>query len=139
MKLVAKPQTMSFWITNISDRDVSLSDLNISIKAMSSVNLLDHNHYPHLTLEILQNSEKSGSLFKKQNKLRHRIAPPPETIPTRTQLYVEAYIPSRQHSDLQIVQETYKELEIIDDDTTISNLTDIATNASPTPTTKITG
>lgn len=117
----------TFWITNISDRDVSLSDLNISIKSMTSVNLLDNKHYPHLSLEILRQSESSGSLFKKQDKLRHRKVPPPETKQEHIQAHLEAFIPTRQHSNVEIEYKTYEELNIVDEDAMLSDITNIPT------------
>lgn len=123
----------TFWVTNISNRDVSLGDLNISIKSMTSVDLLDKQRYPHLTLTILQNSEQSGSLFKKRDKLRHRKVPPPESKKEKIQVQLNAYIPSRQHSDLEIKQETYEELNIIDEEIMLSNITDLPTTAKSKP------
>jgi hypothetical protein len=39
-----KPEE-TLWIANISDRNVSLSDLGITIKAYSNINLLDKKNY----------------------------------------------------------------------------------------------
>lgn len=120
----------TFWITNISERDVSLSDLNISIRAMTSVNLLDAHHYPHLTLEILQKSEQMGSLLKKKDKLKHRQVSPIIEKPKYIPIHLEAFIPSRQHSDLEIKYNTYDELNIVNDEEILSNITDIPATKS---------
>lgn len=64
-----------FWITNISKMNVSLRDLNITIKARSHVNLLNKRHYSY-TLEQLKKSAKSGSIFKKRDKIKVRQVPP---------------------------------------------------------------
>jgi len=109
----------TFWITNISNRDVALSDLNISIKSMTSVNLLNEGHYSHLTLEMLQKSAESGSLFKKRDKLVHRKVPPyvsPKNNMHSIQRDPAAVMPTRQHSILEIKEEKYDELNIIDDE-----------------------
>jgi hypothetical protein len=58
----------SFWITNISKRIVSLSDLGLAVKPMTSINLLDSKHY-YLNKEQLTKSETSGSIFAKGIKL----------------------------------------------------------------------
>lgn len=124
MQKLSKPGP-TFWITNISNRDVALADLNISIKSMTSVNLLDSKHYAHLTLEMLQKSEQSGSLFKKSDKLVHRKVPPyvlPKNNMHSLQRDPTAVIPSRQHSILEIKEEKYDELNIVDDET-IDNMT----------------
>jgi len=65
----------TFWITNISSFNVSLADLNLTIKPNSSVNLLDKKHY-YFTIEQLEKSAKYGSIFKKSDKIIIRkIAP----------------------------------------------------------------
>lgn len=106
----------TFWVTNISKRDVALADLAITIRAMSSVNLLDAKHYPHLTVAILNKSEISGSLFKKQDKIKHRQIPPPEVPKEKIQCDTQAVIPIRPRSILEVKEEKYDELNIVDDE-----------------------
>ncbi|HYT46731.1 MAG TPA: hypothetical protein VEP90_30675 [Methylomirabilota bacterium] len=104
--------TPSFWLINVSDRDVSLADLNLTIRAMSSVNLLDNRHY-HYTVEQLTHSIASGSIFKKRNKIIVRkIAP--EVVRANTPFLADATIPSRERSVLSIKEERYEELELSD-------------------------
>ena len=55
-----KNKKMEFWVTNISSTNVSLSDLALTIKARSTVNLLDEKHY-NFTLEQLLKSKASVS------------------------------------------------------------------------------
>src|SRR5579885_2867901 len=90
------PNTPTFWVTNICNRNVSLADLDLTIKAFTSVNLLDKKHYPY-TLEQLQKSATSGSLFAKKNMIVPRKNPPAihhnDVTADR-----EAVIPSRQRS-----------------------------------------
>ena len=107
--------TKTFWVTNISDRNVTLRDLNVSIKSFTSVNLLDIKHYPHITLEMLEKSEKSGSLFAKKTMVKHRKVSPEGVKKTQVLFDRYATIPSRQHSILQIKQENYEELNITDE------------------------
>lgn len=53
-----------FWANNFSKMNVSLSDLNVTIPAKKSVNLLKY--FP---LEKLEESKKTGSLFRKKDKI----------------------------------------------------------------------
>jgi len=103
----------NFWITNISNVDVSLSDLNLTIRAYSSINLLDNKHY-NFKIDQLKKSAESGSIFKKRNKIYVRKVPP---IYNKINLPVvdDAFIPTRQKSAYEIKQEKYEELLISDD------------------------
>jgi len=104
----------SFWLTNISNRNISLTDLNLTIKAYSSINLLDKRHYQY-TLEQLQNSAHSGSIFKKSNKLAVRKMAP-KIIHPNMPFDSETYIPSRERSLYNIKEEKYEELTLSDED-----------------------
>ena len=102
-----------FWVTNISKMNVSLSDLNLTVKAFSSVNLLDHRHYSY-TLEQLEASKKNGSIARKKDKIKVRdIAP--EVIKMNVPFLRETYIPSRERSAYEIKKETYEELSLSDE------------------------
>lgn len=103
-----------FWVTNISNRDVSLSDLGLSIPAFKTVNLLDKRHY-NFSLEELELSEKSGSIFRKKSKIKKRKVPP--TIEKKQILEVDfnAVVPSRRRSIVKIEEVYYEELDISDD------------------------
>jgi hypothetical protein len=102
-------QDQTFWITNISDRNVSLADLNLTIKAFTSVNLLDNKHYSY-TLQQLEMSALKGSLYKKSNRLKRRNVPPP-IIKSDMSILNEASIPSRERSVYNIKQEVFEELD----------------------------
>ena len=104
----------SFWLTNISNRNVSLTDLNLTIKAYSSINLLDKKHYQY-TSEQLENSSRSGSIFKKSNKLAVRKVAP-KVIQPNMPFDMETYIPSRERSLYNIKEEKYEELTLSDED-----------------------
>lgn len=108
-----KTEAPTFWLTNISNRNVSLTDLNLTVKAYSSVNLLDKKHYQY-TPEQLVKSAESGSIFKKRNKLVVRkIAP--EILKANVPLSRETFIPSRERSMLVIKEENYEELNVSDE------------------------
>lgn len=103
----------SFWLTNISNRNVSLSDLALTVRAHTSINLLDKKHYQY-SQEQLEKSAKNGSIFKKQRLLKvRRVAP----IQASSNMLLErdAVIPTRQRSILDIKEEDYEELSITDE------------------------
>lgn len=104
----------TFWITNISSRNVSLADLNLTVKAFTSVNLLDNRHY-YYTLEQLQKSAHDGSLAKKGKLIKIRKVEP-EHIQVNVPFIQETYIPSRQRSIYDIKEEKYEELNISDEE-----------------------
>lgn len=106
-------QEKSFWLTNISNRNISLADLNLTIKAFSSINLLDNKHYQY-NLKQLEKSEQQGSIFKKRNRLKVRKVAP-EILKMNVPFIKETYIPSRERSVLEIKEEEYEELAISDE------------------------
>lgn len=109
-----KKEAPTFWVTNISPMNVSLADLALTIKAYSSVNLLDVKHYQY-TKEQLQKSFESGSIFKKRDKIVVRkIAP--EILKANVPLTRETFIPSRERSTLVIKEENYEELNVSDEE-----------------------
>ena len=114
LNIILAMKRMSFWLTNISNRNVSLSDLNLTVRAFSSVNLMDNRHYSY-TQEELDKSVKSGSLFKKRNLLKVRGVAP-EIIKMNVSILNEALIPSRERSLLSIKEEYYEELSVSDEE-----------------------
>ncbi len=104
----------TFWITNVSERNVSLGDLAVSVPAMSSVNLLDKRHYG-LTEEQVKKSAANGSIFKKSDKIVVRMVPP-VVSGQRPMPFCQDAIPSRGTSIYEMKQEHYEELQISDDD-----------------------
>lgn len=110
----SKKQADTFWVTNISNRNVSLTDLNLTIKAFSSVNLLNTKHYPY-TRAQLEKSAASGSLFKKRSMLAVRKVAP-EVFDMNIPFLYETYIPTREKSVLTITEEKYEELNVSDEE-----------------------
>lgn len=108
-----------FWVSNISNMNVTLADLALNIKARSSINLLDSRHYKY-TLEQLQNSAEKGSIFKKRDKIFVRKLAP-EILKSNLQFNREAAIPSRERSVLEIKQNHYEELSISVSDEEFAN------------------
>lgn len=109
----------TFWLTNTSNRNVSLADLNLTIKAYSTVNLLDKKHYEY-TLEQLVKSIESGSLFKKKSMISLRKVPP-QRVKSDILFNRESFTPSRSKSILEIKQENYEELEMSDEQFALEN------------------
>ena len=102
-----------FWITNISNRNVSLADLNITIKAYTSADLLDQKHYSY-TLEQLEKSKTTGSIAKKSDKIKVREIEP-EIIKMNVPFLRETYIPNRERSTFEIKNDNYDELNVSDE------------------------
>jgi len=107
-------QMKQFWVTNISNRNVSLSDLNLTIKAFTSVNLLDNKHYSY-NIKQLNDSVTGGSIYNKRNKIVVRLVAP-EIMKMDMPLLKETYVPSRERSIYSIKEEYYEELNISDED-----------------------
>lgn len=106
-----------FWVTNVSNMNVSLSDLNLTIKSLTSINLMDHKHYSY-TLKQLIDSSTNGSLYKKRGKLFVRQSSPNNEIFNNhrmIQIDQTSYLPSRQRSILELKDEKYEELQISDE------------------------
>lgn len=102
----------TFWIANLCNRNVSLADLNLTVPAWRSINLLDKKHYSY-TLEQLQKSATSGSIFAKRDKIKVRHNPP-EVIQPNIPFLKETYIPTRERSILVLKEDRYEELEFDD-------------------------
>lgn len=129
-----KKETPTFWVSNISNRNVSLADLNLTIKAFSSVNLLDKKHYQY-TSDQLTKSVESGSIFKKRDKIIVRKVAP-EVLKANVPLTRETFIPSRERSVLSIKEENYDELNLSDEEFAKENA-DIASLDEKTITKKV--
>lgn len=103
-----------YWVTNISKMNVSLADLNLTIKAMSSVNLLDKKHYSY-TYEQLELSRTQGSMAKKKDKIVPREIPPEIKKKSGPIFIKDAMIPPREKSTFDVKQIQYEELNLTDE------------------------
>lgn len=92
----------SFWITNISNRDVMLYDLNYTIPALSSVNLMSNNF--NYSQEYLEKSLKQGSLFIKKDKVVKRKLPPERQI-CKIEVDRSPAIPSKRVVNMEPIKE----------------------------------
>jgi hypothetical protein len=111
MNTCTKP---TYWVTNRSNRNVTLADLALNIKAWTTVNLLDEKHY-HYTIEQLEHSRLSGSIFKKQAMISVRDVPPPMPEKNSIAIVRDAIFPSKERSVFVIHQTEYDELKFDDD------------------------
>lgn len=102
-----------FWLTNTSNRNVSLADLNLTVKAYSSVNLLDKRHYSY-TIEQLESSALNGSIYKKSHLLSVRKVPP-EILKKNGPMIADASLTSRQRSIVSTKEEHHDELSLSDE------------------------
>ena len=124
-----KEEAITFWVTNISNRNVSLADLNLTIKAYASVNLLDMRHYQY-KIEQLKTSVESGSIFKKRDKIIVRKVAP-EVLKANVPLTRETFIPTRERSLLSIKEENYEELNVSDEEFAKENADTADTDTKP--------
>src|ERR1035437_6548605 len=110
MNNYSKPE---FWVTNISSRNVTLTDLAINIRSFTTINLLDKKHYAY-TQEQLDKSYILGSLFNKRDKIIKRKIPP---VIEREDIKIlrESSITSRTRSIFTIEQKEYDELKFSDE------------------------
>lgn len=124
-----KTDPITFWLTNFSNRNISLADLNLTIKAYGSINLLDKKHYKY-TLEELKKSEESGSIFKKRDKLTIRKVAPTIIVPNLP-LLSETFIQSRERSIFIIKEDNYEELNVSDEEFAKDNADIIELDVKP--------
>lgn len=113
----------SFWITNISKKAIHLGDLAVIIYPMRSLNLLSKNH--NLTIDQLEKSKTSGSLFAKRNAVVVREVPPEKEQQIRIDVKEDATYPSKHRSVVEIENIKYEELAV-DDDTYAAENADTA-------------
>jgi len=64
-----KKSKTGFWVINLTNRDLRLHDLNYTLRANASVNLLELKGVSY-TIPQLEASAASGSLFKKRNMVK---------------------------------------------------------------------
>lgn len=94
----------------MSDKDVSLADLRLTIRAHQSRNLLDAKHYKY-TYEQLLESAKSGSIFKKSSYIKVRDAKP--QVPVKPGVYVAkgTRLQGTLRSNVQVIYPKFADLD----------------------------
>lgn len=101
-----------FWVVNVSDRNVCLGDLAITIPAHTSMNLLGKK--PQHTLAQLETSAANGSIFTKRDKIKVRNVPPQQVVVPGIQVIRNPRL-GRNRSLVEIVEKRYAELDFSDE------------------------
>ncbi|HUU87440.1 MAG TPA: hypothetical protein VMX17_06770 [Candidatus Glassbacteria bacterium] len=99
------------WVTNITKKDIGLSDLGVSIRSKTTLDILDCRH-SYLTVEQVNKSIKYGSLGKriKQKLLILRYSEPEPINPYREVVSTVSF-PNRKRSILTHEAPDFEELE----------------------------
>lgn len=120
-----------FWVTNISNRDITLHDLGVVVRARTSINLLNSRHY-NLTTEQCNTSLENGSLFSRKKYITKRISPPTlNSLTFKIAIDHNAVIPNRTHSIYEIKEENYEELIISDEQFAEANAETVEMDKQP--------
>lgn len=107
-------QPDEFWVVNISDRNVTLSDLRISIPHHSSLNLLDSRHYSY-TYQQLKQSALEGSIFKKRDKIKVGKQPAEKPDPIKHTLSNRPMV-RRKRSAVKVEKMEFEEFAMSDEE-----------------------
>jgi hypothetical protein len=116
-----------FWVTNLSNRNVTLADLNISVPARSSVNLLDDRHYSFTEIQLRVSAE-NGSIYNKRDKIVVRKVAP-KLQKAKPLPFYQDVMSTRSTSIFEMKQENYEELNIEDEVPETDASPDVSTNA----------
>jgi len=110
----AKKSMKNIWITNVSKRDIHISDLGLVVKSYTSIKILNN---PRLRLTPLQvlNSIKSGTIHKKRRYLVIGTNTPNQIVSQTKEISTQP-MPDRSRSLKEIKEETYEELMLSDED-----------------------
>lgn len=108
-----KKNKPEFWVANIrQDRDVALRDLRLTIRAGKTVNLLDDRHY-HYTLEQLQKSAKSGSIFAKSRMIKVREGKPQNVPKMVREVVIPRILKPVRNKNIDVSIPNYEELDFV--------------------------
>jgi len=110
---VKKTGPKSFWITNFSNRNVSLADLNITLPAGKSIDLLAYKGAT-FGLAELEKSLTSGSLYHKKHLVSKRLVPPGQPLKNEITDTTYRLVP-KPRSVIEIKEEQFDELNISDE------------------------
>ncbi len=113
---MSKVPKREFWVTNTSlRRDVSIDDLAILIPHGQSRNLLDARYF-RCTVEELEHSQKSGSLFAKRDVLKVRDVPPtPAVMPGKYTTKGKRLISQVRSPAVKIEYKKFDDLDFLDE------------------------
>jgi hypothetical protein len=103
----------SFFVINVSNRNVCLSDLALTIPAGRCYDLLNDNF--SFTIEQLKASLKDGSLYRKRDKIKIGKGRPEVAEVGRIQMS-EYPIITRNRSAIKIEEPVFEDLMLSDED-----------------------
>lgn len=114
---MSKIKKDEFWASNISNLNVSLRDLGITLPKNKVCNLLDDRHYS-FTKEQLELSAASGSLYNKRDKiLIRKVAPDAPTPSGILVTKMPRFIAQNMARTKIVVEEVkYEELSVSEED-----------------------
>ncbi|KKN18076.1 hypothetical protein LCGC14_0959350 [marine sediment metagenome] len=95
---------INWWITNVSDMNVCLADLGITVPAGRSWNLLDKKHF-QFKVEDLERSRAIGSINKKRDKIKTGITH--QQIVKSSHELAKQPIQTRKRSAVKITESKY--------------------------------
>jgi hypothetical protein len=104
------------WVSNITKRDIRLSDLGVCIRSKTTLDLLDCYH-SYLSVKQVKNSITSGSLGKriKQKALFLRYSEPEAKMPRQVEISQVSF-PERKRSLIVHKEPEFDELNFTLDD-----------------------
>jgi hypothetical protein len=101
-----------FWVSNVSEKNVCLADLALTVPARRHINLLDSKHFSY-TLEQLEKSRDSGSLFKKSRLVKVReVAPEPLVKPGKYKSKTPMFMKYNLRAAPEIEEPYFEELDV---------------------------
>lgn len=103
----------AFFVINVSDRNVCLSDLALTVPAGRCYDLLNDNF--SFTIEQLKASLKDGSLYRKRDKIKIGKGRP-QTVEVGQREVSEYPIITRNRSAVKVDEPVFEDLVISDDD-----------------------
>ena len=109
-RLLDKP---SFFVINISDRNVCLSDLAFTIPAGRCYDLL--NDHFSFTIDQLKASLKNGSLYRKRDKIKIGKGRPEKAKPIHKEISKYPIV-IRNRSAVKVEEPIFDDLIVSDDD-----------------------
>jgi hypothetical protein len=106
----------NFWITNITKKAVSISDLGTTLQPYKSINLLGSKNSAY-TIEQIELSLKEGSLFQNRNRVKIRQSAP-EKIESKVEIFEENNFRADKvpRSQIDIIIPQFEELDISEEE-----------------------
>ena len=107
------------WVVNITNRTLFIHDLGLQIAPNSTMDLLGIKN-ENLSIDQVQNSINSGSLYNLRNEVCACKPPLPRNFEKKVAVYKEGF-PRICKTAVKIEEKIYKELEIDSEELEFSN------------------